>query len=93
MPNHVHLFLSILNKIDVPQLDKWLQLIKGGSSFLINKALNRKGKLWAAESFDRYIRNEKHYKNSYCYIINNPQVAGLNSMFSQKPFMYRCDRD
>lgn len=91
MPNHAHLLISAIQNEGNPPLDKWLQLIKGGSSFLINKVLNRTGKLWATESFDRYIRNEEHYHNCFYYIINNPVVAGLSSQFSKKPFMYRCD--
>ena len=93
MPNHVHLLLSSILNEEEPQLDKWLKLIKGGSAFLINKALNRTGKLWAIESFDRYIRNEEHYFNSFYYTINNPEAVGLRSTFSQKPFIFRCDID
>lgn len=93
MPNHVHLLVSKLANAELPQVDKWMQLIKGGSAYLINKTLNRSGKLWAVESFDRYIRNEKHYRNSFYYTVNNPQMAGLGRQFTQKPFMYRCDQD
>jgi len=91
MPNHVHILLSTLDNCEIVELDKWLQLIKGGSSYLINKAMKRTGKLWATESFDRYIRNEEHYNNSFYYTINNPRAAGLKSIYSQKPFIYRCD--
>lgn len=91
MPNHVHILLSTLDKGEIVELDKWLQLIKGGSAYLINKTLKRTGKLWATESFDRYIRNEDHYNNAFYYTINNPRVARLNDIYSHKPFMYRCD--
>ncbi|MBK8849960.1 MAG: transposase [Saprospiraceae bacterium] len=93
MPNHVHLLVARLSDENLPQVDKWMQLIKGGSAYLINKTLNRSGKLWAVESYDRYIRNEKHYRNSFYYTVNNPQMAGLGRQFTQKPFMYRCDQD
>ncbi|MBK9686903.1 MAG: hypothetical protein IPO65_03785 [Saprospiraceae bacterium] len=93
MPTHVHLLVSKLANVELPQVDKWMQLIKGGSAYLINKTLNRSGKLWAVESYDRYIRNEKHYRNSFYYTVNNPQMAGLGRQFTQKPFMYRCDQD
>ena len=91
MPNHVHLLLSTLGNSEIPQVGKWLQLIKGGSSYLINKALNTSGNLWAKESFDRYIRNELHYRNSFYYTVNNPKVAKLHIKFSSKPYLYRCD--
>lgn len=93
MPNHVHLLVSKLANVELSQVDKWMQLIKGGSAYLINKTLNRSGKLWAVESFDRYIRDEKHYSNSFYYTVNNPLMAGLDCRFMQKPFMYRCDQD
>jgi putative transposase len=92
MPNHVHLLVSRLTDDELPRVDKWMQFIKGGSAFLINKALDRSGRLWAVESFDRYIRDEKHYRNSFFYSVNNPQKAGLGKEFTQKPYMYRCDQ-
>ena len=91
MPNHVHILLSTLDDNEIVKLDKWLQLIKGGSAFLINKALNRTGKLWATESFDRYIRNEKHFYNSYNYTLNNPRLAKLSKIYLQKPFIWKAD--
>lgn len=93
MPNHIHLLVSKLANVELSQVDKWMQLIKGGSAYLINKTLNRSGKLWAVESFDRYIRDERHYSNSFYYTVNNPLKAGLDCRFMQKPFMYRCDKD
>ena len=93
MPNHVHILLSTLDDNEIVKLDKWLQLIKGGSAFLINKALNRTGKLWATESFDRYIRNEKHFYNSYNYTLNNPRLAKLSKIYLQKPFIWKADEN
>jgi putative transposase len=92
MPNHVHLLISTLDKENIPALDKWLQLIKGGSAFLINKELKRVGRLWAGESFDRYIRDEFHYSNSFYYTINNPVLARLNEKYLKEPYMFRCDQ-
>lgn len=91
MPNHVHILFTSIQNEDKPQVDKWMQFIKGGSAYLINKALKRSEKLWAPESFDKYIRNDEHYRNSFNYTINNPISAGLSSKYSEKPYMYRCD--
>lgn len=101
MPNHVHMLLDtsiqILDKKDVdgvPQnfvdVSKWMKLIKGGSSFLINKHLNRSGTLWAKESYDHYIRFHipGEYGRIKNYIANNPIKAGLNDKFLKAPYFY-----
>jgi len=96
MPNHVHLLLT--DKIDPPTeinsdekevpagISKAMQMIKGGSAYLINKQLKRKGSLWAAESYDRIIRQDA--ENIINYILNNPVKANLGSQFREKPFTY-----
>jgi REP element-mobilizing transposase RayT len=90
MPNHVHLLISLQAQIvddqgfylaETPktyvQLHKIMQLIKGGSAYLINKHLGRSGPLWAKDSYDRYMRNGKEWENTVQYIIENPVKAGL----------------
>ncbi|MEM7383518.1 MAG: hypothetical protein AAF514_01110 [Verrucomicrobiota bacterium] len=42
MPNRVHL---LINPVSGIELEKSMQFIKGGSAFLLNKALSRKGAL------------------------------------------------
>ena len=96
MPNHVHILISSLDNEDENVIDKvetWMKLIKGGSSRYINLAMKTSGQLWVHESWDRMIRNEKHYSNSFYYTINNPEKAALPFKFTQMPFMWRCDRD
>jgi len=34
--------------------------------------LGRKGDFWQTETFDRFIRDERHYHNAANYIENNP---------------------
>ena len=99
MPNHVHLVVDtqlqiegkiIENKLPdgYVQVDKWMQLIKGGSSFLINKHLGRSGRLWQPESYDHYIRNEKEYYNFSNYTIRNPEKAGLSGKYKRPPYQF-----
>lgn len=101
MPNHVHLLIDtsvqMINdrytyQVDVPdnyiQLDKIMQLIKGGSAFLANQILSRKGSFWSKDSYDRYVRNNHEYQNIYQYIIENPVKAGLVSDPKEYPFTY-----
>jgi len=101
MPNHVHMLLD--TSIQVPQecdideipkhymdVNKWMQLIKGGSSFLINKRLKRSGTLWEKESYDHYVRFNKpgEYERIKEYILQNSRKAGLGNRFIKKPYLY-----
>ena len=71
MPNHVHLLIKPL--VD---LNKLMQKLKGGSAKLINENLGTKGRFWAADYYDKLIRDEKHFSVVYRYIKNNPLVLG-----------------
>ena len=42
-----------------------------------NQVLRRTGRLWEREPFDRYVRNQRHFRNALSYIENNPVKAGL----------------
>ncbi|GLR17079.1 transposase [Portibacter lacus] len=101
MPNHVHMLLDTSNQISNDELiehvpdnfvdvGNWMQLIKGGSAFQINKYLGRSGKLWAKESFDHYVRfnKEGEYERIKDYILQNPIKAGLGIKYRKKPFLY-----
>jgi REP element-mobilizing transposase RayT len=82
MPNHVHTLFT-------PEAGfKMSRIVSSWKSFTANKcnqALNRTGKLWEQEPFDRHIRNEQHYRNAIAYIENNPVKACL----SEKPVDWR----
>lgn len=75
MSNHVHTVFSLLegNK----GLSKIMQSIKGISARESNKILNRTGKFWQVESFDRLIRNENEFWNIVRYVLNNPVKTKL----------------
>ena len=81
MPNHVHLLIKPL--ID---LDKLMQKLKGGSAKLINENMGTKGRFWAADYYDKLIRDEKHFSVVYRYIKNNPLV--LNEAKASVPRFY-----
>jgi len=98
MPNHVHVLFSMAAQVidsqgiwkdDRPenyvQLDKVMQLIKGVSSFLVNRKLGRNGKLWFKDSYDHYVRNEKEWLNIASYILQNPVKAGLIQKWDSWP--------
>ncbi len=72
MPNHIHILFKQRDS-----LSSIMSIIKGGSSYIANKALKRKGKFWANNYYDRAIRDEKHFWIVYKYIKNNALKANL----------------
>jgi putative DNA methylase len=74
MPNHVHVMIEIFVGWS---LDKILHSWKSYTATEANKVLQRKGKFWFREYFDRYIRDERHFANAVNYIHENPVKAGL----------------
>lgn len=74
MPNHAHVLLSPFQDQHLPEI---LHSLKSYTAQQANKILNRKGQFWQHESFDRYIRNSRHYWAVVKYIENNPVKAGL----------------
>ena len=74
MPNHVHLLLIPSPGVHLPEI---LHSIKSYSAQKANEFLGRTGVFWQRESFDRYIRNEQHFRNVIKYIEENPVKARL----------------
>ena len=79
MPNHLH----ILAEMGKP-LDEVLKNWKSYTGSEANKMLGKVGEtFWQADYFDRYIRDQEHYRKVVRYIENNPVKAGLVSEPSQ----------
>jgi REP element-mobilizing transposase RayT len=74
MPNHGHVLFAPFPKIHLPDV---MHSIKSYTAHEANKIIGRTGQFWQEESFDRYIRNAKHYGAVVRYIENNPVKAGL----------------
>lgn len=74
MPNHGHLMLTPRAKMHLPDI---MHSIKSYSAQMANKLLGRSGQFWQHESFDRYIRNRRHFNAVVRYIEMNPVNAGL----------------
>lgn len=83
MPNHVHLLLIPAAGVHLPDI---LHSIKSFTAQQANKLLDRSGAFWQRESFDRYIRNERHFRNVIEYIEENPVKAGLCKTAGEWPF-------
>jgi putative DNA methylase len=58
-------------------LARIMHSIKSFTSSEANKILNRNGRFWQKEYFDRYIRNAKQFAKTIAYIENNPVKANL----------------
>jgi REP element-mobilizing transposase RayT len=74
MPNHVHVLIE--QGTGYP-LENLVHSWKSFTSKAIGKRNGQIGKLWAIDYFDRYIRNDEHYRNAVFYIENNPVKAKL----------------
>ncbi|MCO6489929.1 MAG: transposase [Phaeodactylibacter sp.] len=100
MPNHVHMLIDTgeesedmfleeeLEKLEHHQLHRIMNRIKGASARYCNLLLGHTGKFWQRESFDRFIRDEKHLHNVISYILENPVKAGLVRHWEEWPFSY-----
>ena len=74
MPNHVHTLVEIHPDSLLPDV---LQSWKSFTAHEANRILDKSGKFWEEEYFDRYIRDAKHFENAVRYIRENPVTAGL----------------
>jgi REP element-mobilizing transposase RayT len=74
MPNHVHLLCTPLSGHSLAEI---MHSIKSFTSSEANKMLERNGRFWQKEYFDRYIRNARQFVRTVTYIENNPVRASL----------------
>ena len=83
MPNHGHVLYKPINGFSLAEIQ---HSIKSYSTNSINKLLQRKGQFWQEESFDRYIRDLRHFTSTVAYIENNPVKARLCRLPEDWPF-------
>jgi putative transposase len=76
MPNHVHALLEIFEDFLLCEV---LQSWKSYTSKEANRLLEKSGRFWEPEYFDRFIRNSRHFECAVRYIHENPVRAGLVS--------------
>jgi REP element-mobilizing transposase RayT len=72
MPNHVHVMIEQIDRLGAI-LHSW----KSFTANRINALRGVRGKVWAREYYDRFIRDAAHFENAVAYIRNNPVKAGL----------------
>ena len=76
MPNHIHFLAAPLAD---HKLSHIMHSLKSYTAQEANRKLGRKGRFWMEDYFDRYIRDEDHYRRTVAYIEHNPVKAGLCS--------------
>ena len=73
MPNHVHVLIKMMDAPLPDIVKEW----KSYTAHAANKILGRSGTFWMPDYFDRYIRDEEHFRTTVDYIFQNPVQAGL----------------
>ena len=74
MPNHVHALATPAPGRDLSDiLHSW----KSYTANQINRALNRRGRLWQEETYDHIVRNDEEMAACEQYVLANPAQAGL----------------
>jgi len=83
MPDHLHFLITPGN---TTSLEKAVQLIKGGSSHRIHKALGRKSEIWQVGFYDWTIRDSADWETEVVYIHQNPVRARLVESAENWPY-------
>lgn len=83
MPNHLH---ALMTRFEDFELQNIFHSFKSYTAHEANKMLLREGQFWFEDYFDRYIRNEEHFRGTVQYIENNPVKARLCKEPGDWPF-------
>src|SRR3989440_8821115 len=73
MPNHLH----VLFKVELKPMGQVVKDWKDYTAREANKLLGRKGKFWALDYWDTYMRDSNHESKARHYAEKNPVKAGL----------------
>lgn len=84
MPNHLHLLIR--RKVSSYSLREVLIRFKGRSSHSINREIDRSGKLWQQDWFDRWMRHDAECRKVIEYIRQNPVKARLCDQWDAYPW-------
>ncbi len=74
MPNHAH---TLARFEEGQSLEKAMHSLKSYTGHELKKLHPELPEIWQSETFDRYIRNEDHFRSKVEYIHQNPVVARL----------------
>jgi len=90
MPDHVHLLFTPMADAngDDFSLAEIMSGIKGSSAHTVNRLLNRRGRVWQSESFDRLLRSDESARSKADYILDNPVRRGLAAQAADYPWSW-----
>jgi len=74
MLDHLHILMTLPGDLNV---EKAMQLIKGGFSFRAGRELGFRGEIWQRGFTDELVTNEESEARHRAYIKQNPVKAGL----------------
>ena len=74
MPNHVHVLVHLAPTADLGRVVRTWKVYVARRA---NRLLDRTGRFWQREYFDRAVRNPAHLRAVWEYIEHNPVRAGL----------------
>ena len=74
MPTLVHVLAGQIEGWSLPSV---VHTWKSFTAKRINRSLDREGKFWAPNYFDRFMRDDDQFKQTLDYIEENPVKAGL----------------
>ena len=77
MPNHVHVLIEPLGKYSLQKIVHSWKSFTAKRMIGADALLSSHGRVWQPEYFDRFIRDEKHYRAVVDYIHGNPVKARL----------------
>lgn len=79
MPNHVHLLVRPLEEKngEFYSLAGIVHSIKSYTANAANRILERRGRFWQREFYDRIVCDEREWERIVQYVLNNPVKAGL----------------
>ena len=83
MPNHVHFLVTPKEGHALAEI---AHSCKSFTAHEANKILNRSGRFWFPEIFDRHVRNYEHFERTFDYIENNPVKVRLCKNASDWPY-------
>ena len=91
MPDHVHWLMQPLSKSEDEywSLSSILHSIKSYSAKQIPKVMKHIGTVWQDERYDRIIRNDEEFLNTWEYIRQNPVRASLAKTPEDYPFLWQ----
>ena len=91
MPDHAHLIFTPLvdhEHREVYSLARIIGAIKSASAHRINRVLNRTGRVWQTESFDRVLRSSENLDAKIAYVLENPVRKFLVDDWRNYPWLW-----